>query len=131
MKKTVVILLSVLMVLSLLPGCGLFSTGKSSGDTTGTPSPVGAMKPKPTIIDVSASTSGQLDYYYAILDINLKNDGAEGTVMVTATVAQGKENKTHEVPVSLAKDSKQPLRLVFPLKWKGGDWTPTVKVEVP
>ena len=131
MKKMGGFLLAIIIALTFLPGCGLFSSAKSEGDATGTPSPVGAMKPKPAVIDVTASTSGQLDYYYAILDINVKNDGSEGTVLITANVTQGTETKTREVGVSLAKNSRQSLRLVFPLKWKGGDWTPTVKVEVP
>jgi hypothetical protein len=80
---------------------------------------------------VTASTSGQLDYYYAVLEIALKNDGAEGTVLLTVTITQGTDVKTREVPVFLGKNSRETLRLVFPLKWKGGDWTPTVKVEVP
>jgi hypothetical protein len=130
MKKLGGSLLAIIVLLTCLPGCGLFSTTQSSG-ATGTPSPAAATKPKPAIVDVTASTSGQLDYYYAVLDINLKNDGSEGTVLVTATVSQGQGNKTLEVPVSLAKDSKQSMRLVFPLKWKGGEWAPTVKVEVP
>jgi len=131
MKKMGGFLLAILTILTLLPGCGLFTTGSSSSNSTGSPSPVGAMKPKPAIIDVTASTSGQLDYYYAILDVNVKNDGSEGTVLVTATITQGTDIKTREVPVSLPRNSKQSLRLIFPLKWKGGDWTPTVKVEVP
>jgi hypothetical protein len=130
MKGTGAYILMLLITLSLLPGCGLFSSGSTSS-STGTPSPATALKPKPSIVDVTASTSGQLDYYYAILEIAIKNDGAEGTVLLTATVTQGTDVKTREVPVALSKNAREGIRLVFPLKWKGGEWTPTVKVEVP
>jgi hypothetical protein len=130
MKRTGAFILILLISLSLLPSCGLFSSGSSS-NSTGTPSPAAILKPKPAVVDVTASTSGQLDYYYAVLEIALKNDGAEGTVLLTVTITQGTDVKTREVPVFLGKNSRETLRLVFPLKWKGGDWTPTVKVEVP
>ncbi len=139
MKGIGYLFIVLLITLALLPGCGLFSS--SSSTSTGTPSPAIATKPKPSVVDVTASTSGQLDYYYAILDITIKNDGADGTVLVTANVTQGgvtqgnvtqgQTIQTREVPVSLAKNAKEMLRLVFPLKWKGGDWTPAVKVDLP
>ena len=130
MKKTFAIILVLLITLSLLPGCGLFSSGGST-TASGTPLPAAVVKPKPSIVDVTASTSGQLAYYYAILDIAVKNDGSDGTVLLTATVTQGTAVQTYEVPVSLSKNAREGVRLVFPLKWKGGDWTPTVKIEVP
>ena len=130
MKGTGAYILVLLITLSLLPGCGLFSSSGST-NASGTPSPATAIKPKPSVVDVQASTSGQLDYYYAILEIAIKNDGAEGTVLLYVTITQGTDVKTREVPVFLSKNARQALRLVFPLKWKGGEWTPTVKVEVP
>jgi len=129
MKRALVFLLVLLLL--VLPGCGLFSSAKSSPEATGSPSPSVVLKPKPSVVDVTASTSGQLDYYYAILDITIKNDGAEGTALIIASIVQGTETKTREVPVFLLKNSKQSLRLIFPLKWKGGDWTPSVRIEVP
>jgi hypothetical protein len=139
MKRALVF--SLVLLLLVLPGCGLFSSAKSSPEATGSPSPSVVLKPKPSVVDVTASTSGQLDYYYAILDITIKNDGADGTVLVTANVTQGgvtqgnvtqgQNIQTREVPVSLAKNAKEMLRLIFPLKWKGGDWTPSVRIEVP
>lgn len=129
MKRTGAFILVLLITLSLLPGCGLFSSGSPSA--SGTPAPGTVSKPKPSVTDVAASTSGQLDYYYAVLDIAVKNDGADGTVLLTATVTQGTNAKTYEVPVVLSKNTRQSIRLIFPLKWKGGDWTPTVKIEVP
>lgn len=129
MKRTLVFLLVLLLL--VLPGCGLFSSAKSSPEATGSPSPSVVLKPKPSVIDVTASTNGQLDYYYAILDVNVRNDGAEGTALIIASIVQGTETKTREVLVFLLKNSKQSLRLIFPLKWKGGDWTPSVRIEVP
>jgi len=130
MKRTGAFVLVLLISLGLLPGCGLFSSG-GGASATGSPSPAAVLKPKPSVIDVTASTSGQLDYYYAILEIALKNDGAEGTVLLTVSITQGADVKSREVPVFLSKNAREALRLVFPLKWKGGDWTPAVKVEVP
>lgn len=129
MKRTGALILALLIILSALPGCGLFSSG--STNASGTPTPAAVSKPKPSIVDVAASTSGQLDYYYAILDISIKNDGSDGTVLLTASVTQAGVAKTYEVPVMLSKNAMENVRLVFPLKWKGGDWTPTVKIEVP
>ena len=129
MKRTGAFVMVLLIALSLLPGCGLFSSG--STNASGTPAPGTVLKPKPSVVDVAASTSGQLDYYYAVLDIAIKNDGADGTVLLTATVTQGTNVKTYEVPVALGKNTRESIRLIFPLKWKGGDWTPTVKIEVP
>ena len=131
MKRIGAFILVLLITLALLPGCGLFGSANSGSNATGTPTPVIPVKPKPSVVDVTVSTSGQSDYYYAILDINVKNDGTEGTVLITTTVTQGTDIKTREVPVFLTKGEKQMVRLVFPLKWKGGDWTPSVKVEVP
>lgn len=89
------------------------------------------MKPKPSIVDITASTCGQDNDYYVILDVAVKNDGSDGTALLTATVTQGTIVKTIERAVSLSKNVREGIRLVFPLKWKGGDWTPTVKIEVP
>jgi hypothetical protein len=130
MKRTGALILAFLISLSVLPGCGLFSSGGST-TASGSPLPPAVLKPKPSVVEVNATTSGQADYYYAILETALKNDGADGTVLLTITITQGANVQTREVPVFLTKNTREALRLVFPLKWKGGDWTPAVKVEVP
>jgi hypothetical protein len=80
---------------------------------------------------VNATTAGVFENYFAILDITAKNDGADGVVIIVASITQGSDTKTSEMPVSLKKDEAQTVRLVFPLKWRGGDWTPSVTTEVP
>ena len=88
-------------------------------------------KPRPTVLLVNATTAGVFENYYAILDITAKNEGADGVVIVVASITQAGETKRNEMPVFLTKDNAQTIRLVFPLKWRGGDWTPTVGNEVP
>jgi len=88
-------------------------------------------KPRPTVLLVNATTAGVFENYYAILDITAKNEGADGVVIIVASITQGGETKKNEMPVFLTKDNAQTIRLVFPLKWRGGDWTPTVATEVP
>ena len=71
------------------------------------------------------------DHYFAILEITIDNRGTDGTVVVTASLTQGGVTQTNEMITNLNKDKTQVLRLTFPLKWKGGDWTQTVEVTVP
>lgn len=127
MKRILAILPVLLLV--LLPGCITLNATRTPSGPTASPTP--AVKPKVSVVNVSASTSGQLDYYYAILDIDVKNDGADGTAVIIAGITQGTETKTLEYPINLTKNSRQTVRLVFPLKWRGGEWTPSVRVEVP
>jgi hypothetical protein len=88
-------------------------------------------KPKPTVLLVNATTAGVFDNYYAILNITAKNDGADGMVVVVGTITQGGETKKGEIPVYLSSGDAQTVKLVFPLKWMGGDWTPNVETRVP
>jgi hypothetical protein len=88
-------------------------------------------KPKPTVVLVNATTAGVFDNYFAILNITAKNDGADGIVIVVASINQAGETRKNEMPVYLSQGATQTVKLVFPLKWRGGDWTPTVGTEVP
>lgn len=103
------------------------------GRTSVTPSSTieEVVKPKPVVETISAATSGMLDNYYAILDITVKNDGADGTVVVVASVTQGEITNESEFPLYITHNSKQAVKMIFPLIWKGGDWTPNVYCEVP
>ena len=122
------------LTLLLASGCdsikGVFSSNDNSSTTTAPP--VTAMpKPKPVIKSVEATTSGMEDKYYAILEITIDNQGPDGTVIVKATLTQGGVTQTNEMITNLDKGKIQTIPLVFPLKWKGGDWTQTVDVTVP
>src|SRR5262245_7988792 len=100
----------------------------------GTPTPfvqAGAIKPQPRVTGLTASTAGFVDDYYVIVEAIVKNDGADGLVLVTADVKQGDATNSKQIPVSLSKGESQPIRFVFPVKWKGGEWTPSVKAEIP
>ena len=88
-------------------------------------------KPNPTVLLVNATTAGVFDNYYAILNITAKNEGADGVVIVVASITQAGQTQKNEIPVYLPSGSAQTVKLVFPIKWKGGDWTPTVQTEVP
>src|SRR4030043_2067678 len=58
-------------------------------------------KPKPKVMLVNATTAGVFENYFAILDITAKNEGAEGVVIIVASITQGSDTKTSEMPVSL------------------------------
>jgi hypothetical protein len=88
-------------------------------------------KPKPKVVLVNATTAGVFENYFAILDITAKNEGADGVVIIVGSITQGDDTNRNEMPVFLTKDEAQTIRLVFPLKWRGGDWTPSVETEVP
>jgi hypothetical protein len=108
--------------------------GGGSANTNPQPTSVPASdisKPRPTVLLVNATTAGILDNYYAILNITAKNEGADGIVIVVASITQAGQTQKNEMPVYLTSGSAQTVKLVFPLKWKGGDWTPTVQTEVP
>jgi hypothetical protein len=124
----VIILIAIAAVMA--SACG----GGGSANTNPQPSSVPASdisKPRPTVLLVNATTAGILDNYYAILNITAKNEGADGIVIVVASITQAGQTQKNEMPVYLTSGSAQTVKLVFPLKWKGGDWTPTVQTEVP
>jgi hypothetical protein len=52
-------------------------------------------------------------------------------VVVVGTVTQAGETEKAEIPVSLSSGETQTVKLVFPLKWMGGEWTPNVETRVP
>lgn len=122
------IILLVAIAALLASACG--GGGASTEAKTAMPSSE-ITKPKPTVVLVNATTAGVFDNYCAILDISIKNDGADGMVVVVGTVTQAGETKKNEIPVYLTQGATQTVKLVFPLKWRGGDWTPNVTIEVP
>jgi len=65
------------------------------------------------------------------MSIDIQNNGAAGTVMVMASVTQAGVIHENDYPLYFSKSGTQTLRLVFPLQWQGGDWTPKVNVAVP
>jgi len=126
--KLVGIVLLVALAAVLASACG-----GGGADTEAKPTMPSSQisKPKPTVVLVNATTAGVFDNYFAILNITAKNDGADGIVIVVASINQAGETKKNEMPVYLSQGATQTVKLVFPLKWRGGDWTPTVGTEVP
>ena len=130
---------AVILLLIALSGCTKSKTTATATPTPGvtvTPSPTAGkpnqmVKPKPVVLESTAGTGGLNESYYAIIDAVVRNDGADGTVIVVTTVVQGTVTQKNEFPVFLKRGDKQVVRSVFPLKWKGGEFTPNVTVEVP
>lgn len=121
--------LAILVVtLFLVPGCLSGTNVPNSGSSTPTPA---VAKPRPVIESVNAITSGLGNNYYAILEVTLRNEGSDGTAVVSASVTQGNQTQTNEMVTNINHNTTQVLRLTFPLKWKGGDWTQTVQAIVP
>jgi hypothetical protein len=103
----------------------------SSGSPTPTVNSTDAIKPKPSVQNVVASTSGIANAYYATLDITVKNDGAEGTILVIGTVTQGGVSNQSQEPVFLKQGESHELKLTFPLVWQGGAFTSNVQTIIP
>ncbi len=126
--KLIGIVLLVAIAALLASACG--GSSASTEDQTTMPSSQ-INKPQPTVVQVNATTAGVFEDYCAILDITVRNDGADGVVVVVGSITQAGETNKSEIPVSLTKGASQTVKLVFPLKWRGGDWTPNVSTEVP
>lgn len=132
MKRTklagVIILIAIAALMA--SACG----GGNSATANPKPTAVSSSdisKPNPTVLLVNATTAGVMDNYYAILNITAKNEGADGIIIVIGSITQAGQTQKNEIPVYLTSGSAQTVKLVFPLKWKGGDWMPTVQTEIP
>ena len=112
------ILLLIAIASVLASACGGGASASSDSKTSVISSQIN--KPKPTVVLVNATTAGVFDNYYAILNITVKNDGADGMVVVVGTVTQAAATNKAEIPVSLSSGETQTVKLVFPLKWMGG-----------
>lgn len=121
-----VILVLTIALLTGLTGC--FLSGSTTSKDKPTPTVV---KPSPEVVNVVANTSGTQTAYYATLDIKVKNNGAEGTILVKATLTQNGKISSNEMPVFLKQDETHELKLTFPLIWQGGDFTSNVETIVP
>jgi hypothetical protein len=116
----------VLVIASILITAGCFGT-TSMTTTSGTT----AVKPEPVISSLVATTSGTQTAYYATLDIKVKNNGAEGTVLVTASVTQNNTTNSNQMPVYLKQGEEHELKMTFPLTWGSGNFEPKATASVP
>ncbi len=120
--------LAVAVALMLVP-TGCFGSGAANGaGTSATPTVV---KPQPRIESVVATTSGTRISYYATLAIKVKNEGAEGTILVIGSVTQAGKTAKNEMEVFLKQGESHELKLTYPLVWQGGDFTTSVQAIVP
>ena len=116
----------ILALVAMLVTAGCFGSNNSSASATPT-----VVKPQPRVESVVASTSGVQAAYFATLDIKVKNDGAEGTILVQASVTQAGNTTSREEEVFLKQGESHELKLTYSLVWKGGDFTSDVKAVVP
>jgi hypothetical protein len=120
--------LFVLAAVLMLVVSGCFNSSSNNGTATDSTSVV---TPAPAVESVVATTSGTESAYYAILDIKVKNKGAEGTILVVASVTQSGRTVQNEMPVYLSQGETHELKLTFPLVWKGGEWKSSVHTQIP
>jgi hypothetical protein len=128
----------ILIFIIALPlgAAGCFSdsnNGNSNTPTsggTGTPSGI-VLTPDPEVVNVIASTSGTPDAYYSTLDIKVRNNGAEGIILISAAITQGDDTQTRETEVFLKQGAEYELKMTFPLEWKGGEISTDVTATVP
>ncbi|MBM3156723.1 MAG: hypothetical protein FJ004_05500 [Chloroflexi bacterium] len=125
------IIMSIMLAALLVSACGGGGASTEAEPTKSYTQSSQISKPKPKVMVVNATTAGVFENYFAILDITAKNEGADGVVIIVGSITQGSDTKKNEMPVFLTKDEAQTIRLVFPLKWRGGEWTPSVTTEVP
>jgi len=130
MRRSILISLAIIISAALmLAGAGCLSN--SSAEQTPTTASDKAVLPAPIVEKVIATTSGTEKAYYAILNIRVKNEGAEGVILVQASVSQAGKTSTSEMPVYLKEGESHEIKLTFPLVWKGGEFTTHVETIVP
>ncbi len=124
-------LLMTIAVLVLITG-GCFS---GSSDTVGSTPSVTAnvLKPLPKVEEITANTTGSESNYVVFLHVKVKNNGANGTIVLQGKVTQNGMTITHEMSVYDLKkgETREVVLEPFSLVWKGGDWSADVKAIVP
>lgn len=128
-RFTVISILMALAIIFFASSCT--GTGKESNGPTPQAQATEIIKPKPSVTAINASTTGMFDNYYAIVDVTIRNEGAEGMVIVIGSITQGGITKQNEFPLHVGQNASENVKFVFPLKWRGGDWTPKVETIIP
>jgi hypothetical protein len=123
------LMLTAALALSIL-STSCFGSSTPGSTSTVTPTP-DVLRPKPSVVSTSANYSGTQNGYFVTLDINVKNDGSEGTILVQATVTQSGKTTTNEMPVFVKKGGNGETKMTFPLVWKGGEATYEIKAITP
>jgi hypothetical protein len=132
MRRLILIWTFITVVLITLSfGASGCFVNSSAGSNTSNTTSQSVVIPAPEVVSVVASTSGTESAYYATLDIKVKNNGAEGTILVKATMTQNGKSNSNEMPVFLKQNQTQELKLTFPLVWMGGEFTSKVETVIP
>jgi hypothetical protein len=128
LNKLTPVFLAVLLALMLVSTSCFSGTTSGSSSNSATPT---VLVPQPKVESVVATTSGTETAYYATLDIKVRNDGAEGTILVVASLTQGGKTNKNQMPVFLKKGESHELKMTFPLVWQGGEFTTNVQTIIP
>jgi hypothetical protein len=126
---------AVILLVGLVGAVGLFAAcGEARANpvsSTGVTGQAEIAKPKPVVVGINATTTGMFEDYYAILDVTVRNEGADGMIILISGINQANKNVTSELPTYLPRNVTQTVRMVLPLNWRSGDWTPSAVVEIP
>jgi len=127
----VFVLIFILAIALSAGACFAGNTDDDDDDNTTTTSKATVIIPDPEVVSVVASTSGTEDAYYVTLDIKVTNNGADGIILIEATVTQGDEIQKDETTVFLKQNADYEYKMTFPLEWKGGDFETDVTASLP
>jgi hypothetical protein len=127
-NKLTAVFAAVLLALMLVSTSCFGGTASSGSSNSPTPS---VLVPQPRVENVVATTTGTESAYYATLDIKVRNDGAEGTILVVASLTQAGKTAKNQMPVFLKKGESHELKMTFPLVWQGGEFTTNVQTIIP
>lgn len=122
----------IMVVPLMLVSAGCFGSANQTESTSASPTP-NVIQPKPQVESVTASTTGSGSDYAVILRVKVKNEGAEGTILIQASVAQNGAIEQDETPVYDLREgeSREVVLKPFPLVWQGGAWKTNVQALVP
>jgi hypothetical protein len=110
-----------MVILIIAAGSMVIAVSCSGNSASSTSSTLTIVKPNPSVVSVNASTSGVQNAYYAILDIIVKNSGADGTILVTASITQAGTTTQNQMPIYIKSGHRQELKMTFPIVWQGGE----------
>ncbi len=127
-RLTIGFAISLMLIAIMLLSSSCFGGSNAATPTTNSKD---AVKPKPSVEKVIASTNGTEGAYFATLDITVKNNGAEGTILVVGSITQAGQTKQSEMPVFLKEGETHELKMTYPLVWKGGEFTSNVQTIIP
>lgn len=119
----------LIMVALMLVSTSCFGGNAFNSSSSGSNPAV--VKPQPIVVSTVASTSGTQSAYFVTLDIKVKNNGAEGTILIQASVTQSGKTSQNEMPVFLKQNEEHELKMTFPLTWQGGEFTSNVQAILP